>query len=70
MFQIKLSKIAKKLIKSELALLTLITVIIAFIYFPVYHFSFLIGWDDQWFVGDYSKSGHLFFCKVDLRHFW
>ena len=36
----------------------IITLAVLTVYWPVYHFSFLIGWDDQWFVTNhYTESG-------------
>ena len=32
---------------------------IAIVFFPVYQFQFLIGWDDQWFVTNYFTEGGL-----------
>ena len=38
--------------------ITLLVTSVAFIYWPVYKFDFLIGWDDQWFVTNhYTQNG-------------
>lgn len=38
--------------------LLLLILIIVVLYWPVYHFKFLIGWDDQWFVTNrFTESG-------------
>ncbi|NII83192.1 hypothetical protein [Pedobacter sp. SG908] len=48
----------KKTIGTDLSFLTIVLVLTAFVYWPVYRYDFLIGWDDQWFVTNhYTENG-------------
>ncbi|MBS1664360.1 MAG: hypothetical protein JST68_25160, partial [Bacteroidetes bacterium] len=47
-----------RLLKAELVYITIILSCAVIVYWPVYQFHFLIGWDDQWFVTNhYTEDG-------------